>query len=368
MGRVLWILLLHVHSRSAESQVRQVTLTFLNHYDDRHGNPLAGLPPLPKAHHSWPFPDGWPSVDANDPLLLDYARVTHSLPVDLNYNARHQFTERGVRELITACAKANASLALNWSPFITFCQPACRDPRYDGPQTTREIAFYERQLSNLTSWLASANAARPENTSQVEVGAILIDMEPGWSACPNSSHPDPNDPMVQAIIKKNNLVYDTSKAFFPNAPVEQYGRGAVTRCAGLGDWSFDPVHAQACWCSTVGGSWRGLASGEGNEDVKPHGCGAYTLLEKGDSFNPQFYNLGDDYGYGREAFNRTAISAMSLGVKWVNPWVWLGGGARRIVENWGGRIDENHWNYETINSWMLGAELNNPYCELRHMI
>ena len=48
-------------------------------------------------------------------------------------------------------------------------------------------------------------------------------------------------------------------------------------------------------------------------------------------------------------------------MKWVNPWIWLGGGAKRIVESWAGRMDSNHWNYDTINDWMLGAEINNPY-------
>lgn len=55
--------------------------------------------------------------------------------------------------------------------------------------------------------------------------------------------------------------------------------------------------------------------------------------------------------------------AVADNVRWVNPWVWLGGGSRRIVENQGGRISAMQWNYETINSWMLGAEINNPYCE-----
>ena len=332
------------------------------------------------------------------------ARITHALPIDVNHNALEFFTEANVRERILArlmhpysaymycrvsdcqlsgsqiAAKTNASLSLNWSPYITFCQPEvsaitlclvchrlalhltqryclqCRDPRHDGPKESREIAYFRSRLSNLTVWLAAANAARSAETARVRVGAVLVDQEAGWNACVNGSRPGPNDPTVQAIITKNNLIYDTSKEFFPDAHVEQYGRGAIARCSGLGDWSFDPVHANACWCSTVAGAWRGLAPPPGEAS-----CGGYTLLEKGDSFNPQFYNMGDEYGYGREAFNRTANSAIAHGVKWVNPWIWLGGGAKRIVQNWAGRIDENHWNYETINDWMLGAEINNPY-------
>ena len=138
----------------------------------------------------------------------------------------------------------------------------------------------EPRLGNVTAWLAAANAARLVGTAPVRVGAVLIDQEAGWSGCANGSRPDPSDPVVQAMNKKNNLVYDTSKEYFPDAYVEQYGRGAVSRCSGLGDWSTDPVHAKACWCSTVAGSWRGLAAGAGNEDVSSRGCGGYTLLEK----------------------------------------------------------------------------------------
>ena len=91
-----------------------------------------------------------------------------------------------------------------------------------------------------------------------------------------------------AINTKNDLVYNASKDFFPNADVEQYGRGAIRRCSGLGDWSHDPAHAKLCWLSTSVAVWQGLARGPGNEDVHPVGCG-YTLQERGDSFNPQFY-------------------------------------------------------------------------------
>ena len=134
-----------------------VKLTFLNSFDDQRGNPLAGLPALPKAHYSWPFPAGWPTLDASDPLLLDYARITHSLPVNLAHNALKSFTKPIVQELVAACAKVNASLALNWSPYITFCQPECRDPRYNGPKAAMEIEFFKSQLTNLTSWFAAAH-------------------------------------------------------------------------------------------------------------------------------------------------------------------------------------------------------------------
>ena len=90
-------------------------------------------------------------------------------------------------------------------------------------------------------------------------------------------------------------------------------------------------------------------------------CGGYTLLEQTESYNPWFYSVGMDYIAGREAFNRTAVNALAHGVRWVNPWIWLGGGSKRIVESYGGRFHSYTWNYETINSWMLGAEINQKY-------
>jgi hypothetical protein len=359
-----------------------VTLTFTNSYKDTDpmSNPLAGLPALPKTHHSWPiysFMAGaqrkggaaevpqWPTLDADSPILLDYARITHSLPLDLNWHGGQVITAAIVREVVFLCAKANASLSLNWSPYISFCQPGCKDPRRWGPEEQKEINFFGNQLSNITLWLRQANDVRPAHTNPVTVGAILIDQEAGWStSCANRSVCcDPADPIVKAMIRNNNKVYSTAKHFFPEADVEQYGRGGIRRCSGLGDWERrnDPAHANACWVSTSAAVWRGDARGPGNEDVQPVACAGYTLLEKGDSFNPQFYNVGDEYGYGREAFNRTAVSALANGVRWVNPWIWLGGGAKLIVENWAGRMDDFRWSYETINSWMLGAEINNPY-------
>ena len=67
--------------------------------------------------------------------------------------------------------------------------------------------------------------------------------------------------------------------------------------------------------------------------------------------------MGDEYGYARESFNRTAISAIASGVRWVNPWIWLGGGAKLIVENYAARFDDFRWNYPTINSWSAPSAL-----------
>ena len=43
------------------------------------------------------------------------------------------------------------------------------------------------------------------------------------------------------------------------------------------------------------------------------------------------------------------------------PWVWLGGGSRRVVASYAGRYNDEKWNYELIKSWMLGLEINQDY-------
>ena len=56
-------------------------------------NPLRSLPALTKQHYSWPTP-----INASDPVLLDYARITHSLSI-----AGAWATEAGVQEAVAAC-------------------------------------------------------------------------------------------------------------------------------------------------------------------------------------------------------------------------------------------------------------------------
>ena len=110
-------------------------------------NPLAGLPALPKVHHSYgmcrPGPPGvmpWLDcalpVDSGSALQVDFARITHAWSVDVAFNAggRPAHTPAGepiwddtvvaatenkteIIEAVKLCAKANASLSINYSPF-----------------------------------------------------------------------------------------------------------------------------------------------------------------------------------------------------------------------------------------------------------
>ena len=109
-------------------------------------NPLAGLPALPKPHHTFgncrasalgsPW-TGCPfTVDADSPLQIDFARITHAWPLEVGWGggfhldrdadgnplwdeeaflASQNRTE--VLEATRLCAKANASLTVTAYPW-----------------------------------------------------------------------------------------------------------------------------------------------------------------------------------------------------------------------------------------------------------
>ena len=113
------------------------------------GNPLAGLPALPKVHHSFgmcrpgSFGSGampWVGcalpVDSGSALQRDFARITRAWAIDVAFNAggHPEHTAAGepiwddalvaksenkteVLEAVKLCALANASLSINYSPW-----------------------------------------------------------------------------------------------------------------------------------------------------------------------------------------------------------------------------------------------------------
>ena len=105
-------------------------------------NPLAGLPRLPKPHHSYGMCSKWSGfptsqcgfpVDSHNPLQVDFARITQAWAVDigdvyLEHNATtgvsiwNQTTvdnaqnKSEIEEVVRLCHKANASITINYSP------------------------------------------------------------------------------------------------------------------------------------------------------------------------------------------------------------------------------------------------------------
>ena len=181
-------------------------------------NPLAKLQPLAKIHHAIPYcaqnPTGafsgcmrnenvgfnqW--MDSTDPIQLDMARITHSVPLHAafgvpgglyagcEYNSCwHNKTE--VVEAIKLAAKANASLGIEYDPWTQFwsSDPSVRgpgktsgacsvphcDPSIEGIAQHKELSFYTGRLRNITQWLRETNQ---ELGAAVRIDAVLFDME-----------------------------------------------------------------------------------------------------------------------------------------------------------------------------------------------
>ena len=189
-------------------------------------NPLAGLPSLPKIHHSYqncqvsnvpapnvpcPFP-----VDSSNVLQLDFARITHAWPVDIalgggccpggmardaNGNTiwdpavlQKSLNRTEIVEATKLCAKANASITVNFSPWayywggqygysVTHSEPvnksvrdrecpkpwAC-DPTVQGVDEELELRFFSTQLSNIATWIEQTNS---ELDAHVRIGGGL---------------------------------------------------------------------------------------------------------------------------------------------------------------------------------------------------
>ena len=70
-----------------------------------------------------------------------------------------------------------------------------------------------------------------------------------------------------------------------------------------------------------------------------------------------------EYETTREAYRRTVQNAEACNISFVTPWVWLGGGGRRLIDaTHDASIDyDSQWDYDIAYSWMLGKEVNDPF-------
>jgi hypothetical protein len=363
-------------------------------------NPLHGLPRLPKPHYSWPFNDATANI-SKSPVLRDYARITQSVPVDVNFRLYGKPScqpspgfEWAIIEAVRLCAVVNCSLTANYSPFRA-CEAGCkvfgccRAAYTPAAQATRtcplvnsstvdndtaacdvmngsipnfkwEVGCYKSIITLAETYLQAANK---ELRSDVRFGAVLLDQEffgvaysidqTPWGA--ESYQLAMTDVGIKMVTDANDAAYNATLEVWPDVAIDQYKRGEISRSSG------DCV-APACaafWDTNQHGVWCGMPnSGEGNEDVVPCTNTEYSLLDRGQSYSVELYTVGELQAM-RETFNKTVNHARSRGVKLVTPWVWLGGGSRRIVASFAGRYNDERWNYQLIDSWMLGLEINN---------
>jgi hypothetical protein len=331
----------YVHADDTGDRERLETPPDLKTDDEQQWlNPLAGLPPLARVHHSWPIcRDGVASspcptpIESSNEAMADYARITHAFPLSVAFGGQWEqkqpwpFNHTELREAVKLCYRSNASLSLNYSPWYAYWEPHCKvhcDPTSRVGEAA-EISFYSARLREIAASLAQANR---ELGSHVPVGAVLLDSEKlstSWKG---------NMTMQEALTRKHNLMYDASKAVFPQAVVEQYSRGsmvdekAMAHTASALPFAYWPV---------------------------------YTLAadERSDGFATSLYSI-PEVGQTRAQFRATAANARAHNVSSVTPWLALGQGYRRSVPA-GTNYWDAAWDYGYEYSWLLGREIADPF-------
>ena len=203
------------------------------HLNNVSTNVLKSLLPLPKVHHSWMLPiDQFRSVDAADSVLVDYARITGSVPICLISNCGEwpgNAAER-VAIAVDACQRASLVepplgrtdsapfLAVNFSPWYSFFKGSNASST-DGEAA--ELELWRNAFVQLKEWIAAANA---NFNSTVKVGAILMDSEKF-----NYNPVSDSAAMKAAIRRKNELIYNLTRDAFPLAPLTPPGSGAARK-------------------------------------------------------------------------------------------------------------------------------------------
>ena len=281
---------------------------------------LQGVPPLAKPHYSWPLTGYTLRVD--DANLREYARVSGSLPISLNEGSvGSPGTSRAqVAVAVEICAAIGASLTINYSPWYTHFTGD--DPTVRGAAEAAELGAYRAKLAEIATLLAGPTQPA------VSVGAIVLDSEKfAFNASSSAAY-------LAALSRKNDLIYNLSHEAFPKARILQYGRGGAAR------WPYGIDKATAVadpWVTT----------------------NYYTRGDRGDVYSTALYTV-PEIGYTRETFNRTVGHAVRDGVRSVTPFVALGAGERRSAALHGG-VRLSAWDYDLVYSWMLGAEINDPF-------
>ena len=121
-------------------------------------------------------------TDSSNPLLVEFARITHSFPVDLNIDAEPIFNSTTIGDAVHICVLGggNCSLALNFSPWFPGSFGTSWSTPFGGPEE-HALEFYRTKLQDTKAWVAEANR---RFGSEINVSAVLLDQEPGWSVKP----------------------------------------------------------------------------------------------------------------------------------------------------------------------------------------
>jgi len=166
----------------------------------------------------------------------------------------------------------------------------------------QELRYFRGRLASISKLIAQTNA---ELGSSVHIGAVLIDSESyyiDWS----------NETELRALERKDDLIYNVSREFCDPAlgcTVEQYNRGEITSIFSLAK-PAEGIPADDAWTP-----WPGYPK----------------CLGRGDTFGTSLYSV-PEYENTRGSFRRTVANAQACNISWVTPWIWLGGGGRRLID------------------------------------
>lgn len=166
----------------------------------------------------------------------------------------------------------------------------------------QELRYFRGRLASISDIIVATNA---QLGSSVSIGAVLIDSESyyiNWS----------NETQMQALQRKDDLVFNTSREFCDPAlgcTVEQYNRGTIAPIFTLAK-PAEGIPPDDAWTT-----WPGYPK----------------CLGRGDTFATSLYSV-PEYETTREGFRRTVANAATCNVSWVTPWIWLGGGGRRLID------------------------------------
>ena len=286
---------------------------------------LQELEPLPKVHYCWSLREEDYKYEL-DPLIPEYIRLCHAASLCLEC-----VRPQDVAGMVELCDQINrggaeipARLAFVYSPYHGIL-PEDVPPTYAGPEVEAATSEFRTLLEGARDALDSANVAQG---ADVFVGAIIVDTELWYAA--DEDQPD-REEWNAALDAKYDAIYDIAKDVFPEAVVEWYARGQITR---------------------------------GDATSGYYASDRFTLNEQGDTFAVSLYRVPEPEEM-RTCFSLTLESAQLHGVDNVTAWVALAAGYRRQTDY----VDHNYWyldwDYEVYYSWQMGAELNDPYFAAR---
>ena len=289
-----------------------------------HANVFAGLPALPLPHMNG-FSAGVPpsTMSLDNAEWLDLVRVTGTVFLSgISDPTRDddplRTTPEGVAVAVNAAARFNASLGVNYSPWVDYLPNYTLGPAFWPPPTDESfepavLGYFNENMARIVQWVADANTALG---TCVAVRWVAFDQE---VMC-MGSHPE----WADAVTRKNNLFYDAAKAALPGASVQWYGRGD----AQYWDWC-------GCWA--------------------PNSC--FTMRERGDgTLGTEMYMLWN-HSLSEATYTRAAANAAAAGEPHVTPYFAFGAGW--LPDN-GGRAWSWNISDDPSVTWSAGAWLAPP--------